>query len=89
MATEDIEVKNKFNFDLDEYKHYVKLAYDSHKDIDIHLLEYIVASYLIYDKNGIEKPDENHPDFIKQNEKIKELIQETRNIVKELDERKE
>jgi len=89
MATEETEVKNKFSFDLDEYNHYVKLAYDSHKDIDIHLLEYIVASYLIYDKNGIEKPDENHPDFIKQNEKIKELIQETRNIVKELDERKE
>jgi len=89
MATEDIEIKSKFSFDLDEYNHYVKLAHDSNKDIDIHLIEYIVASYLIYDKNGIDKPDENHPDFIKQNEKIKELIEETKKIVKELDERKE
>jgi replication initiation and membrane attachment protein DnaB len=89
MATEETEVKNKFNFDLDEYKHYVKLAHDNNKDIDIHLLEYIVASYLVYDKNGIEKPDENHPEFIKQNEKIKELIEQTKKIVKELDDRKE
>jgi len=89
MSGEDIEIKNKMEFDIEEYKYYVKLAHDSHKDIDIHLLEYIVASYLIYDKNGIEKPDENHPDFIKQNEKIKELIEETQKIVKELDNRKE
>lgn len=89
MTVEDIEIKNKMEFDLEEYKHYVKLAHDSHKDVDIHLLEYIVASYLIYDKNGIERPNENHPDFIKQNEKINELIEETRKIVQELDNRKE
>lgn len=89
MTVEDIEIKNKMEFDLEEYKHYVKLAHDSHKDIDIHLLEYIVASYLIYDKNSIERPNENHPDFIKQNEKINELIEETRKIVQELDNRKE
>lgn len=89
MTVEDIEIKNKFVLDLEEYKHYVKLAHDSHKDVDIHLLEYIVASYLIYDKNGIERPNENHPDFIKQNEKINELVEETRKIVQELDNRKE
>jgi hypothetical protein len=89
MSSEDIEVKNKMEFDLEEYKHYVKLAHDSNKDIDIHLLEYIVASYLIYDKNNIERPSENHPDFIKQNEKIIELIKNTKEIVKELDERKD
>jgi hypothetical protein len=89
MTTEETEVKNKMEFDLDEYIHYVKIASDKYKDVDIHLLEFIVASYLIYDKNGIEKPDENHPEFIKQNEKIKELIENTKNIVKELNERKD
>ena len=89
MTVEDIEIKNKMEFDLEEYKHYVKLAHDSHKDIDIHLLEYIVASYLIYDKNGIERPNENHPDFIKQNENILKLIEETNKIEDELKNRKD
>lgn len=86
---EDIDIKEKFEFDLEEYTHYVKLAHNTNKDIDIHILEYIVASYLIYDKNGVKKPDENHPEFIKQNETIKQLIEDTRKIQQYLDDRKD
>jgi len=71
-------------FDIEEYNHFVKLTKDTHKDIDLHMIEFIVGSYLFYDKMKIEKPDENSPDFIKQNEIIKKLIQNTKKIEQEL-----
>lgn len=71
-------------FDKDEYNHFVKLTKDTYKDIDIHMIEYIVGSYLFYDKMKLERPDENTPEFIKQNEIIKELIQNTKKIEQEL-----
>lgn len=79
-----IDKEIKYSFDIDEYYHFIKLTKDKYKELDNHLIEYIVASYLIYDKNGVEKPDENHPDFVKQNEKIKELIENTRLVIEEL-----
>jgi len=84
QSVEETEVK--YSFDIDEYYHFIKLTKDKYKELDNHLIEYIVASYLIYDKNGVEKPDENHPDFVRQNEKIKELIENTRLVIEELKE---
>lgn len=81
-----IDKEIKYSFDIDEYYHFIKLTKDKYKELDNHLIEYIVASYLIYDKNGVEKPDENHPDFVRQNEKIKELIENTRLVIEELKE---
>jgi len=71
-------------FDIDEYNHFVKLTKDAYKDIDLNMIEYIVGSYLFYDKMGFKKPDENSPEFIKQNENIKKLIENTKKIEQEL-----
>ncbi len=84
IRRQSVEEEIKYSFDIDEYYHFIKLTKDKYKELDNHLIEYIVASYLIYDKNGVEKPDENHPDFVKQNEKIKELIENTRLVIEEL-----
>lgn len=70
------------NFDIDLYNHYLVLAKKSFPDVDINLLEYSTACHLIYDINGIKRPDENHPDFIKANEKIKELLLLSKNQAK-------
>lgn len=73
-------------FDLNEYNHYLRLAIKEHKTVDVHLLEYVIASYLIYDAKGLERPKEDSPDFIKANEKIKELIENTAKLNEEVTE---
>lgn len=66
--------------DIEEYNHYLNLASTQYKNVDINLLEYSVASYLIYDKNGIERPETNSKEFILRNEIIEKLIENTKNI---------
>ena len=69
-----------FKFDVDEYNKLVKACMDEYPDKDIHLLEYIVGSYLIYDKGGIERPKDETEEFKKSNEIIERLIEETKLI---------
>ena len=65
-------------FKLDEYNHYLMLAKRDYKDIDTHILEYLIASYLIYDIKGITRPDENNEEFIRVENKFKELLEKER-----------
>jgi hypothetical protein len=59
------------------------MARKEHPSIDIHLLEYIIASYLINDVEKQEISTEENQDFIKANEMIEKLIEQKREIDKE------
>jgi hypothetical protein len=73
-------------FDTKEYYHYVKLAKEGFKDVDLHLIEFAIAEYFIYTVKGIERPKDDTEDFIRAKEKIEKLIEDTRKITKELEE---
>lgn len=77
---------NKTELDTDLYYHYVVLAKKLYPDVDLHLIEYSIACHLIYDIRGEKKPEENTPEFIRANERIKQLIEDTRKLTKEMDE---
>jgi hypothetical protein len=74
----NVEEINKLNVDL--FNHLCSMAKEKNPTVDINLIEYSVASYLYYDVNKIEKPIDENEDFIKSNNKIKELIEETKKV---------
>jgi hypothetical protein len=65
---------------------YLEILVKKHPKIDLHLLEYIVASYLLYDVEKQEKPKEENEDFIKANKVVEELIEQRKRVEKELSE---
>ncbi len=52
--------------------------------MDLHLLEYFVASYLLYDVEKREKLIEENEEFIRANKAIEDLIAQRDKINKEL-----
>jgi hypothetical protein len=83
-GTEDNkDTGNKTELDTDLYYHYVVLAKKLFPDTDLHLIEYSIACHLIYDIRGEKKPDENTPEFIRANERINQLILDTRKLAEE------
>ena len=73
-------------FDRETIDKYLEILVKKHPKIDLHLLEYIVASYLLYDVEKQEKPEGENEDFIKANKVIEELIEQRNKVNKELSE---
>lgn len=82
--TSNIIEGNKTELDTDLYYHYIVLAKKLYPDVDLHLIEYSIACHLIYDIRGEKKPEENTPEFIRATERIKQLIEDTRKLTKEM-----
>ena len=62
-------------FNRETIDKYLEILVKKYPKVDLHLLEYIVASYLIYDVEKQERPSEENEDFIKSNQVIEELIE--------------
>ena len=73
-------------FDRPTIDKYLVMAKKQYPDIDIHLLEYAIADYLIYDVEKNERPTEDNEDFIRANKVIEELMEKKRTLDKELSE---
>ena len=73
-------------FNRETIDKYLEILVKKYPKVDLHLLEYIVASYLIYDVEKQERPSEENEDFIKSNQVIEELIEQRERIKKELSE---
>jgi hypothetical protein len=73
-------------FDRETIDKYLEILVKKYPKVDLHLLEYIVASYLLYDVEKQEKPKEVNEDFIKANKVIEELIEQRNKVNKELSE---
>jgi len=71
-------------FDRETIDKYLEILVKKYPKVDLHLLEYVVASYLLYDVEKREKPIEKNEDFIKANKVIEELIEQRERINKEL-----
>ena len=71
-------------FDRETIDKYLVAAKKQYPDVDVHLLEYAIADYLIYDVEKNERPTEDHEDFIKANKTIEELIEQKRILDKEI-----
>ena len=71
-------------FDRETMDKYLEIFVKKYPKVDLHLLEYVVASYLLYDVEKREKPIEENEDFIKANKVIEELIEQRERINKEL-----
>ena len=71
-------------FDRHTIDKYLVMAKKQYSEVDIHLLEYAIADYLIYDVEKNERPTEDHEDFIKANKTIEELIEQKRILDKEI-----
>jgi hypothetical protein len=71
-------------FDRETIDKYLVMAKKQYPDVDVHLLEYAIADYLIYDVEKNERPTEDHEDFIKANKTIEELIEQKRILDKEI-----
>ena len=71
-------------FDRETIDKYLVVAKKQYPDVDVHLLEYAIADYLIYDVEKNEQPTEDHEDFIKANKTIEELIEQKRILDKEI-----
>jgi hypothetical protein len=71
-------------FDRETIDKYLVIAKKQYPDIDIHLLEYAISEYLLYDVEKRERPIEENEDFIKANKVIEELIAQREKINKEL-----
>ncbi len=54
---------------------YLEILIKKYPKVDLHSLEYVVASYLLYDVEKQEKSEGENEDFIKSNQVIKELIE--------------
>jgi hypothetical protein len=74
-------------FDRETIDKYLVIAKKQYPDIDIHLLEYAISEYLLYDVEKRERPIEENEDFIKANKVIEELIAQREKINKELSDR--
>ena len=73
-------------FNRETIDKYLEILVKKYPKVDLHLLEYVVASYLLYDVEKQEKPIEENEDFIKSKKVIEELIEKRKNIDKELSE---
>ena len=62
-------------FNRETIDKYLEILIKKYPKVDLHLLEYIVASYFLYDVEKQEKPKEVNEDFIKANKVIEELIE--------------
>jgi hypothetical protein len=62
-------------FDRETIDKYLEILVKKYPKIDLHLLEYVVASYLLYDVEKREKPTEENEDFTRANKVIEELIE--------------
>ena len=60
------------------------MAKKQYPDVDVHLLEYAIADYLIYDVEKNERPTEHNEDFIRANKVIEDLKEQKRILDKEL-----
>jgi hypothetical protein len=74
-------------FDRETIDKYLVIAKKQYPDIDIHLLEYAISEYLLYDVEKRERPIEENEDFIKANKVIEELIAQREKINKALSDR--
>ena len=74
-------------FDRQTIDKYLVIAKKQYPDIDIHLLEYAISEYLLYDVEKRVRPIEENEDFIKANKVIEELIAQREKINKELSDR--
>ena len=59
-------------FDRETIDKYLVIAKKQYPDIDIHLLEYAISEYLLYDVEKRERPIEENEDFLKANKVIEE-----------------
>ena len=73
-------------FNRETIDKYLEILIKKYPKVDLHLLEYVVASYLLYDVEKQERPSEENEDFIKSNQVIQELIEKRKIIDKELSE---
>ena len=73
-------------FNRETIDKYLEILVKKYPKVDLHILEYIVASYLLYDVEKQEKPKEENEDFIKANKVVEELIEQRKMIDKELSE---
>ena len=71
-------------FDRPTIDKYLIMAKKQYPDIDIHLLEYAIADYLIYDVEKNERPTEDNEDFIRANKVIEDLKEQKRILDKEI-----
>ena len=71
-------------FDRETIDKYLEILVKKYPKVDLHLLEYVVASYLLYDVEKREKPIEENEEFIRANKVIEELIEQRERINKEL-----
>ena len=61
-------------FDRETIDKYLEILVKKYPKVDLHLLEYVVASYLLYDVEKREKPIEENEEFIRANKVIEDLI---------------
>ena len=73
-------------FNRETIDKYLEILVKKYPKVDLHILEYIVASYLLYDVEKQEKPEGENEDFIKGNQVIEELIEQKKRVEKELSE---
>ena len=62
-------------FNRETIDKYLEILVKKYPKVDLHILEYIVASYLLYDVEKQEKQEGENEDFIKGNQVIEELIE--------------
>ena len=73
-------------FNRESIDKYLEILVKKYPKVDLHILEYIVASYLLYDVEKQEKPEGESEDFIKSNQVIEELIEQRKRVEQELSE---
>jgi hypothetical protein len=73
-AGQPILGKDKFNRQMTDK--YLETLVKKYPKVDLHILEYIVASYSLYDVEKQENPEGANEDFIKGNQVIEELIEQ-------------
>ena len=71
-------------FNRETIDKYLEIQIKKYPKVDLHLLEYVVASYLLYDVEKKEKPEGENEDFIKANKVVEELIEQRKRVEKEL-----
>ena len=71
-------------FNRESIDKYLEILVKKYPKVDLHLLEYVVASYLLYDVEKREKPIEENEEFIRANKVIEQLIEQRDRINKEL-----
>ena len=73
-------------FNRETIDKYLEILVKKYPKVDLHILEYIVGSYLLYDIEKQEKPKEENEDFKKANKVVEELIEQRKRVEKELSE---